>query len=135
MDFLKDWLGLGISMMAFGTAAWSLLQGPARKNEKALDDFKTAMTTALEGFKKGAGEQIAKLDERLNKAEANIGKIDTVIGQMPSKDEFHSLDKGLTEVRGKIDTISVTVGSAEHALQRIEGFLINAATAQAKREH
>lgn len=127
MEFIKDWVGLGVSGIALATAVWSILQGPARKNEQALKDFRNELTAALDGFKKGAGEQIAKLDDRLDKAEANIGKIDTVIGQMPSKDEFHSLDKGLTEVRGKIDTISVTVGSAEHALQRIEGFLINAA--------
>lgn len=127
MDFLKDWLGLGISLMAFGTAAWGVLQGPARKNEKALEDFKAGMSAALEGFKAATANQIKALDDRLDQAEANIGNMDTVIENLPNKDAFHALDKGLTEVRGKIDTISVTVGSAEHSLQRIEGFLINAA--------
>ena len=135
MDFLKDWLGLGISLIAFGTAAWGLLQGPARKNEKALDDFKAGMTTALNDFKKATADQIKALDDRLDAAEANLGKMFTVIENMPDKDAFHVLDKGLTEVRGKIDTISVTVGSAEHALQRIEDFLINAARANATRNN
>jgi hypothetical protein len=127
MDFLKDWLGLGISVMAFGTAAWGLLQGPARKNEKALEDFKAGMTAALDAFKKATADQIKALDDRLDHAEAKLGQIDTVIDNLPDKDAFHQLDKGLTEVRGKIDTISVTVGSAEDSLRRIEGFLINAA--------
>ena len=113
--------------MAFGTAAWGLLQGPARKNEKALEDFKAGMTAALDSFKKATGDQIKALDDRLDGAEAIIGKMGTVIENLPDKDAFHALDKGLTEVRGKIDTISITVGAAEHSLQRIEGFLINAA--------
>ena len=127
MDFLKDWLGLGISIMAFGTAAWGVLQGPARKNEKALEDFKAGMITALNEFKKATADQVKSLDDRLDHTEAKLGQIDTVIENLPDKDAFHQLDKGLTEVRGKIDTISVVVDTAGASLTRIEGFLINAA--------
>ncbi|MBJ3783399.1 DUF2730 family protein [Devosia sediminis] len=127
MEFLKDWLGLGVSLLAFGTAAWGVLQGPARKNEKALEDFKAGMTAALETFKTATADQIKALDDRLDSAETRITQLDTVIDNLPDKDAFHQLDKGLTEVRGKIDTISVVVDSADEALKRIEGFLINAA--------
>lgn len=127
MDFIKDWVGLGVSGVALATAVWSILQGPARKNEQALEKFKEGMTAALESFKSATAAQIKALDDRLDHAETKIAQLGTVIDNLPDKDAFHQLDKGLTEVRGKIDTISVVVDSADEALKRIEGFLINAA--------
>lgn len=113
MEFLTIWMPLIASSLASGLAVWNFLQSPAKENAKNLQRLGEAQ-----------GELIQDLDGRLDEAERRIDTLDTVIKQLPTRDMFHALDKELTKVAGEIGTITETLDTAKHSLQRIEGFLI-----------
>ena len=113
MDTVQQWVSLGLSILSLAGVVWALLQSPAKKN---ADELAT--------HRKATSEELALLDKRLDVAEMQIGTLDTVIKQLPTRDMFHSLDKELTKVAGEIGTITETLDTAKHSLQRIEGFLI-----------
>ena len=113
-DVLRSWVPLSASIIALGTAVWGILQGPSRKNADAIT-----------GLSKSLGGQLDELDQRVDKAEKDLTALQVTISQLPTKNDFHELDRGLTEMRGKIETITKSQQAAEFSLQRIEGFLIN----------
>lgn len=112
-EFLRGWVPLSVSIIALGTSGWGILQGPARKNAEALRSLGEKLTSAIE-----------KLDARLDVTEKDVAALQLVVQQLPTANDFHALDKGLTEVRGKIDAISTSQATAERSLTRIENVLI-----------
>jgi hypothetical protein len=115
-DFLRAWVPLMVSVIALGTAGWNILQGPASKNAATI---------------KGIGERFdtlfAMFDERLDEAEENIQALKATVHELPTKDDFHQLDKGLTEVRGEIKAMVQSQDASKASLARIENVLIGMA--------
>jgi predicted translin family RNA/ssDNA-binding protein len=117
MEFIPAWLVPLGSALAAGLSIWNFVQSPSKRN---ADEIGALRASVVEDFK--------KIGTRLGEAERRIDTIDTIIKQLPDKDSFHALDNGLTEVRGKIDTITQTLKATSSSLERIENFLINSAT-------
>lgn len=115
-ELLRAWVPLLVSIIALGTSGWGVLQGPARKN-----------ATAIQKLADNLGLLIDNMRTRLDVTEKDVALLKQTVQQMPTADDFHVLDKGMTEVRGKMDTISASQRASERSLERIENVLITMA--------
>jgi predicted nucleic acid-binding Zn-ribbon protein len=70
-------------------------------------------------------EAIAGLRRDMDDARQRVGTLEEVIKHLPDKDSVHKLDIGLTEVRGKIETINVSVTETSRTAHRIENALLS----------
>ncbi len=63
-------------------------------------------------------EQVAAIDRRLSRVEADIE-------HLPTRDEFHAVDRSMSEMRVQMQGIEKTTESTGHSVHRIENFLMS----------
>ena len=115
-EFLRSWVPLAVSIIALGTSGWGILQGPARKNADAI----RALADNL-------GKLIERLDLRMDATEKDVAGLKATVQQLPTATDFHSLDKGIMELRGDLKTMAESQGTTKASLARIENVLISMA--------
>lgn len=79
-------------------------------------------------------ERLGRVEGRLEKTEAlathtdhDVRNIRLTLQSMPTKDSVNDVKVQLGELRGELKAVTTTTSSMHHSLQRVEGFLFDAA--------
>lgn len=116
LGLAASWLTTSAAVLAAALSIWNFVQGPSKKNEARIDKMRADVFA-----------ETAALDKRLDALEQKVGNLEQFVRQLPDRESFHELDKRLTEMGGKVDTISVSLLAQSKSLERIENFLIDSA--------
>lgn len=61
---------------------------------------------------------------RLDRHEIRLNGVETALREIPSRAEFHSLDKKMTELNGRLDTLIARLRPTEAIAERLQDVLI-----------
>lgn len=120
LEDLRTWVSLGASILALGTAAWALLQGPSKRNEGAIGDLKRDVSTTTKDLEKS----IALVEDKADAAVARLGQLETIIHQLPDKDSMHRLEISLEKVNGQLNTLSERLNPIDNLSRRLQEVLL-----------
>ncbi len=96
------WVVALTQLLTFGLTVWGLLSSGSKANAKTLEHHGTTLHT---------------LDTRLNKVEHSLRDI-------PTRKDFHDLDKQLTSVSGSIAVLMERLRPVEAISERLQDVII-----------
>lgn len=99
-DFLRSWMPLLVSIMAFGTSGWGILQGPARKNADAIKAVADSLAKLID-----------KLDARQDATEKEVALLKATVDHQPDTESFHRLENKVGDIAGDMKAITEAVRS------------------------
>ncbi|EFO31660.1 conserved hypothetical protein [Roseibium sp. TrichSKD4] len=67
---------------------------------------------------------IAKLEAEHNDLCGRVSELEGVIHNQPTKDDFHKLEMAITEMNGKVATVSTELAAVGRIAKRIDDFLL-----------
>lgn len=89
-------------LLTFGLTVWNLIASGSRANARTLETH---------------GEALRGLDNRLNAVELSMREI-------PTRKDFHDLDKQMTELRGSIGVLMERLRPVEAISERLQEVMI-----------
>ncbi|SFZ85987.1 hypothetical protein SAMN02983003_3159 [Devosia enhydra] len=113
MEFLREWVGLGIALLSLSGTVWALLQSPAKKNAEDLAELR-----------KAAGTDFKRLDERQDELERRTAKMEGDWKHLPDKESVHRLELAISDMNGTIKSMAASSEATERTARRVEEFLI-----------
>lgn len=124
MDLLKDWLSLGLSLMAAATAIWAIIQTPSKRNEQAFDKFRDE---EFGGFRKEVEGDLQRTNASLDLLKERMSVTESVIKQLPDKESVHRLELTVSQLSGDLNVIGQKVEGVDRTARRVEEFLLEQA--------
>jgi hypothetical protein len=110
--FLKEWLGIILSMIALGTVLSGWFTAGGKKAMTALDAYKIEVNTA---FSKAGSDYVA-LDRR-------VQKLEDALPHMPTREDFHEIQLSLTRVEERMASMAKEYNTQAAVVGRIENYL------------
>lgn len=68
---------------------------------------------------------IAKLETEQKDLCDRVSDLESAIRNQPTKDDFHKLEMAITEMNGKVATVSTELAAVGRIAKRIDDFLLN----------
>lgn len=99
---LVVWVVALTQLLTFGMTLWNMMSSGSRKNAATLETH---------------GRTLHSLEERVNAVEHRLG-------EMPRRDDFHALDKEMTELRGAMGVLGERLKPVEATLERLHDVLL-----------
>lgn len=99
---LVVWAVALTQLLTFGIALWNMLSSGSRKNAATLEAH---------------GRMLHSLEERVSAVEHSLR-------EMPRRDDFHALDKEMTELRGAMGVLGERLKPVEATLDRLHEVLL-----------
>jgi hypothetical protein len=93
--FLKEWLGIILSLIALGTVLAGWFTAGGKKAMTALDAYKVDVNSALSE----AGSDRKLLEQR-------VQRIEDMIPHLPDKEDFHRIELAMTKIEGALSSVS-----------------------------
>lgn len=123
MEFVQQWVGVGLSVLSLAGVVWALLQSPSKKN---ADDIAVLRKAVGEDFA-AVRTEIKFVDDKADAIGGRISTIETTIRQMPDKDGMHRLELGLERMNGEISTLSERLKPIDTLSRRLQEVLLERA--------
>lgn len=97
------WVVALSQLLTFGLTVWNLIASGSRANARTLETH---------------GDALRGLDTRLNAVELSLGAI-------PTRKDFHDLDKQMTELRGTMGVLMERLRPVEAISDRLQDALLD----------
>ncbi|EFO33236.1 conserved hypothetical protein [Roseibium sp. TrichSKD4] len=68
---------------------------------------------------------IAKLEAEHNDLCDRVSDLESAVKNQPTKDDFHKVEMAITEMNGKVATVSTELASVARIAKRLDDFLLN----------
>jgi len=113
VDVFKDYFSLIAIVIALGTTVYSWLTSRSRHNEIALTKLEEKYSNAL-----------AKMDERQDKAESRLAKVEGELQHLPTKEGQHQLEIAMERLAGDMKTMTEAMKGTRSTVNRMEVVLL-----------
>lgn len=110
------WLALVASGISNIVTIWNFAQSPSRKNAEAIKALADSLSALID-----------TLDSRLDVAEKDVAELRLTVRQLPTVQEFHSLDRGIMELRGELRAFNERLGPIDNLSRRLQEVLLEKA--------
>lgn len=112
-EFLRNWVPLLVSILAFGTSGWGILQGPARKNAETIKAINDTLTRLIE-----------KIDERVDTVERVQAAHTSQLEQLPDKDSLHELQIVVERMNSDVRVMGETLKGVKETSNLMRDWLL-----------
>ncbi len=101
-EFLKLWGSLLAIAISTGGTIYAWLTSRSNTNAKLIDE----------------------MQKRLDRHSSKIDKVETELSHLPGKDSIHELKLEITEMKGEVGQLAISLSSVDTTAKRLERFLL-----------
>jgi hypothetical protein len=96
------WVGALSVILSFGTAIWTIVSSPAKRNDS----------------------RIADLTKRCDVIELRAQRVEDAVGRLPSTDMMHRIEIAMARVEGHIDKLDERLKPVTATVERLQEWML-----------
>lgn len=120
MEFVKDWAGLILSMIAIGTTLYTWVTSGSKEALTEIVDLKKEIDEAEEKLTRDRETTAAAVNGRFKMVEDRVLALETDFKHLPEREQVHRIELGLSELNGKFEVISERLKPVQAIADRLQ---------------